>query len=170
MSDNNFEEKFTAAYDKMMERIHHFFDDAEKNAVPTLKQRIELAKLRAIELREITAEEADKIAYYVERDLQDAANYLETTGKEFSTWFNFDLQLVEDRLYELFASVADRTRLELGQLANQAQMAQQYHTGEITGIVSLVCDSCGSEMHFKKTGRIPPCPKCHHTEFKRHSK
>lgn len=170
MSDNNFEEKFTAAYDKMMERLHHFFDDAEANAAPTLKQRIELAKLRAIELREVTAEEADKIAYYVERDLQDAAEYLENTGKEFSTWFNFDLQLVEERLYELFASVADRTRLELGQLANQAQMALQYHTGEITGIGTLVCDSCGTEMHFKKTGRIPPCPKCHHTEFKRQTK
>ncbi|HAD32205.1 MAG TPA: hypothetical protein DCE77_11570, partial [Methylophaga sp.] len=111
MSENNFEEKFTAAYDKMMERIQHFFEESETNAVPTLKQRIELAKLRAIELREVTAEEADKIAYYVERDLHDAAEYLETTGKEFSTWFNFDLQLVEARLYELFASVADRTRL-----------------------------------------------------------
>jgi NADH pyrophosphatase NudC (nudix superfamily) len=167
MSENNFEEKFTAAYDKMMERIQHFFEESETNAVPTLKQRIELAKLRAIELREVTAEEADKIAYYVERDLHDAAEYLETTGKEFSTWFNFDLQLVEARLYELFASVADRTRLELGQLASQAQMAQKYHTGEVTGIGTLVCDSCGTEMHFKKTGRIPPCPKCHHTEFKR---
>ncbi|MDX1749811.1 MAG: zinc ribbon-containing protein [Methylophaga sp.] len=167
MSENNFEEKFTAAYDKMMERIQHFFEESETNAIPTLKQRIELAKLRAIELREVTAEEADKIAYYVERDLHDAAEYLETTGKEFSTWFNFDLQLVEARLYELFASVADRTRLELGQLASQAQMAQKYHTGEVTGIGTLVCDSCGTEMHFKKTGRIPPCPKCHHTEFKR---
>lgn len=170
MSENNFEEKSTAAYDKMMERIQHFFEESESNAVPTLKQRIELAKLRAIELREVTAEEADKIAYYVERDLHDAAEYLETTGKEFSTWFSFDLQLVEARLYELFASVADRTRLELGQLASQAQMAQQYHTGEITGIGTLFCDSCGTEMHFKKTGRIPPCPKCHHTEFRRYSK
>lgn len=170
MSDNNFEAKFTAAYDKMMERIEHFFDDAETNAAPTLRQRIELAKLRAIELREMTSEEADKIAYYVERDLHDAADYLETTGKEFSTWFNFDLQLIEARLYEMFASVADKTRLELRQLASQAQIAQQYYTGEITGIGSLVCESCGTEMHFKKTGRIPPCPKCRHTEFRRQAK
>lgn len=170
MSENNFEEKFTAAYDKMMERIHHFFDNTEVTTYPTLKQRIELAKLRAVELREMTAEEADKIAYYVERDLHDAADYLEATGKEFSTWFNFDLQLIEDRLFELFASIADKTRLELRQLADQARVAQQYHTGEITGIGTLVCDSCETEMHFKKTGRIPPCPKCHHTQFKRHSK
>jgi|SRR5690554_3551510 len=170
MSDNNFEEKFAAAYDKMVERIHHFFDDAEANAAPTLKQRIELAKLRAIELREVTTEEAEKIAYYVERDLRDAADYLETTGKEFSTWFNFDLQLIEERLFELFASVADRTRLELSQLATQARMTQHYHTGEITGIGTIICNACGNEIHFKRTGRIPPCPKCHHTDFKRHAK
>lgn len=167
MSDSHTEGKFTAAYDKMMERIHHFFEDPEADAVPTLKQRIELAKLRAIELREITAEEAEKIAYYVERDLHDAASYLETTGKSFSTWFNFDLQLIEERLYELFSSVADRTRIELGQLASQAEMSQQYQTGEITGIGTLACDACGSQMHFEKTGRIPPCPKCHQTQFKR---
>lgn len=168
MSDNDFEEKFTAAYDKMIERINHFFDDTDTSGIPTLKQRIELAKLRAIELREMTADEAEKIAYYVERDLRDAADYLETTGKEFSTWFNFDLQLIEERLFELFASVADRTRLELSQLATQARMSQHYHTGEITGIGTIICNACATEIHFKRTGRIPPCPKCHHTVFKRY--
>ncbi|MDQ6955909.1 MAG: hypothetical protein Q9M21_01810, partial [Mariprofundaceae bacterium] len=29
----------------------------------------------------------------------------------------------------------------------------------------LTCKDCGHSMHFKKTGRIPPCPKCHKTDF-----
>lgn len=167
MNEPKFEEKLIAAYDRMMNRVHEFLDSAESKALPTLKQRIELARQRAVELREVTSEEADKIATYVERDLHDAAEYLQRSGKEFSSWLQFDLQQVEKRMFELFATVADRTRFELDKLAAQARSSQQYHTGEITGIGTLYCSDCNTQMQFKKTGRIPPCPKCHHTTFKR---
>jgi isocitrate dehydrogenase len=42
-----------------------------------------------------------------------------------------------------------------------------YRSGEITSAGTLTCNACGHEMHFKKTGRIPPCPKCHATEFRK---
>jgi len=29
------------------------------------------------------------------------------------------------------------------------------------------CLNCGERVHLHKAGHIPPCPKCHHTEFKR---
>ncbi|PCI18096.1 MAG: hypothetical protein COB62_07115, partial [Piscirickettsiaceae bacterium] len=35
---------------------------------------------------------------------------------------------------------------------------------------TLECIACKQTLNFKKTGHIPPCPKCHKTEFKRHSK
>lgn len=170
MNEPKFEEKLVAAYDRMMTRVHDFLDTAEAKALPTLKQRIALARERAVELREITSDEADKIAAYVERDLHDAAEYLQRTGKEFSSWLQFDLQQAENRMFELFATVADRTRFELDKLAAQARSKQQYHTGEITGIGTLYCVDCSTQMHFKKTGRIPPCPKCHHTSFERQPK
>ncbi len=170
MKERNFEERLIAAYDQMMTRVHEFLDTAESEALPTLKQRIERARQRAVELREVTSEEADKVAAYVERDLHDAAEYLQRSGKEFSTWLQFDLQQVENRMFELFAKVADRTRFELNKLAAQARSAQKYHTGEITGIGTLYCADCNTQMQFKKTGRIPPCPKCHHTTFQRKPK
>jgi NADH pyrophosphatase NudC (nudix superfamily) len=167
MNEPKFEEKLIAAYDRMMSRVHELLDSAESKAIPTLQQRIEVAKQHAVELREMTQDEAEKVAAYVERDLHDAADYLERSGKEFSSWLQFDLQQVENRMFELFATVADRTRIELDKLAAQAKSAQEYHTGEITGIGTLYCASCGGQMQFKKTGRIPPCGKCHHTVFKR---
>ncbi len=167
MNEPKFDEKLSAAYDRMMTRVHEFLDNAEPEASPTLKQRIEMARQRAVELREVTSEEADKVAAYVERDLHDAAEYLQRSGNEFSTWLQFDLQQIENRMFEMFAKVADRTRFELDKLAIQARAAKQYHTGEITGIGTLYCADCNTQMHFKKTGRIPPCPKCHKTEFKR---
>lgn len=165
MKETNLDEKLIAAYDKMMARVGSLLDTAEQEALPTLQRNIEKSKHQAIELKEVTQEEADKLSTYIWRDLHDAAEYLERTGNELSAWLSFDLELVEDRLLDVFAKVADKTRLELAQLAAQAERSGEYYTGEITSIGTLTCKSCDTSIHFKKTGRIPPCPKCHQTVF-----
>ncbi|MFT7413664.1 MAG: hypothetical protein ACI9FO_000315 [Methylophagaceae bacterium] len=167
MKESNLDRELIAAYDKMMARVAHLLDTAEQQALPALQKNIEKAKQQAVELKEITQEEAEKLASYIRRDLHDVAEYLEQTGDELSTWLSFDLELVEDRLLDVFSKVADKTRLELAQLAAQAERSGEYHTGEITSIGTLACKSCGSLVHFKKTGRIPPCPKCHLTVYVR---
>lgn len=165
MNEQELEKKLSTAYDTMMERVNLLLDKAEHQALPILQSNIEQAKNQAVELKEITAEEAEKLAAYLARDLHDAAHYLSQSGKELSTWLHFDLELVEDRLLEIFSKVADKTSTELAQLAAQAKQATEYHTGEITSIGTLACKNCENLIHFKKTGRIPPCPKCHKTVF-----
>jgi hypothetical protein len=170
MKESNLDQKLIVAYDKMMARVANLLDTAEQQALPALQKNIEKAKHQAVELKEITKEESEKLAYYVRRDLHDAAEYLEQTGEELSTWLSFDLELVEERLLDVFAKVADKTRLELAQLKAQAKWSEEYHTGEITSIGTLACKACDTLVHFKKTGRIPPCPKCHQTVFVRTSR
>lgn len=167
MTDQNLEQKLTAAYDKMMERVDKLLDAAEQNALPVLQKNIDNAKQQAIELKEITKEEAEKLGQYLRRDIHDAAEHLEHTGEELSTWFSFDLKLIEDRIFDMFSKIADKTRFELAQLAAQAKRSQEYHTGEITSIGTLACQNCDTLIHFKKTSKIPPCPKCHKTVFVR---
>ena len=170
MNQEELEQKLVVAYDKMMSRIDDLIDTAEEKALPVLQHNLDKAKNQAIDLKEVSKEEAEKLGAYVRRDLHDAAEYLEQSGKDLSTWLHFDLELIEDRLLDAFSKVADRTRLELSQLAAQAKQAQEYHTGEITTIGTLACQDCGCLMHFKKTSRIPPCPKCHKTIFVRSQK
>ncbi len=59
------------------------------------------------------------------------------------------------------------TGVALSKFADKADHALTCKSGEITSAGRLECKACGYEMHFKKTGRIPPCPKCHKTEFKK---
>lgn len=165
MPEQKLEQKLIAAYDKMMERVSKLLDSAEQQAMPSLQKNIDKAKNQAIELKELSQEEAEKLASYIQRDLGDFATHLSETGEEFASWFSFDLQLVEDRLLEALAKVADKTSLQLAQLASQAKRSQEYHTGEITGIGTLACQQCSGLLHFKKTSRIPPCPHCHKTIF-----
>ena len=160
-------DRMTEAYEQMLERVDEVLEKAEKNTLPTLRRSLEHARERAVELNELTREEAEKLTGYLERDIKDAAEYLNKTGAEFRDWWRFDVQLIEQRMLDMFANVADRTRVELERLADRAREASSYHTGEVTGPGTLVCEQCGKELHFHKAGRIPPCPACRSTAFRR---
>ncbi len=160
-------DKLVQAYNQMMERVKHALEEAEEKARPTLEHAISAAREKAVTLGEITREEAEKVGDYLKRDMEEIGEYLQDTGSELSSWFHIDMELIEARILELVASVADKTRVELAELADRAREASTYHTGEITGPGSLECTQCGEVIHFAKTGHIPPCPKCHASSYRR---
>jgi len=160
-------EKLVHAYNRMMERVKDALKQTEKNTLAALHHNIDIAKEKAVELGELSREEAARIGDYLRRDLEDAGEYLADSGDELSSWLHFDVQLVEDRLWEVFTSAADQTKLAYLDLAQRAQRASEYHTGELTTVGSLRCSNCGELLHFHGTGHIPPCPKCHGSRFNR---
>ncbi len=166
MTENN-HEKLTDAYNTMLGRVKDGLKDVEERALPPIKELLSKASETASELGELTREEAEKVSDYLKRDLNEAGEFLSENGRQLKEWLKFDLEFAEVKLAELFASVADRTRVELDALADRARQVGIWHTGEITGIGILICNECGEKLHFEKTGRIPPCPKCHGTTFKK---
>ena len=42
-----------------------------------------------------------------------------------------------------------------------------YKTGETSHGGEFKCTGCGGKIHLRHPGRIPPCPKCSKTEFRR---
>lgn len=173
MQDNS--EKLIQAYNRMLERLKAGLEQAHERArqdiLPNLQRQLDTATNKAIELGELTRDEAERVAAYLKRDLHHAAQHARETGKELADWLRFDLQLVEARFAERLAWVVDRVRLELDKLAPRAKQPEgkqtEWHTGEVAGVGTLTCDKCGQELHFHATGHIPPCPKCHGTRFRR---
>lgn len=161
-------EKLVHAYNVMMERVKTAIDETSEEAGPKVAELVGKAQKKAIELGELSADEAVKIGDYLKRDLDAAADYLASEEtEELIEWLKFDIELIEDRLLEMFLSVADQTKVELLALEERAAHADEYHTGEVTGPGTLVCTACGEHIHFHKAGHIPPCPKCHATIYKR---
>jgi rubrerythrin len=154
--------RFKQAYQHMLERVRH-----HQNAQANLSRAIELAQQEAVQSQELTAEEAEQVGHYLHRDLQHAGGFLAKTGQALRDWFNFDLELVEDRLLDLWQHATDQARVELGNLQEDAPTAMIYHSGEITGPGTLFCLSCGYELRFQRIERIPSCPRCHGNQFKR---
>ena len=77
-------DKLVQAYHRMMERVHQAFEEAEKSTLPTLKNSVEKARETAVELEELTQDEAEKVAYYLKRDVQDAGRHLSKTSHELA--------------------------------------------------------------------------------------
>lgn len=158
-----------AAYEKMYERAVQGFHKSEEKTTGLLHKLIDDARDTAVELGEVSREDAEKLSTYVKRDLNDTLAYLSETGRDLKDWLGFETIVLEAGFLEMLKEAADPTTLALLKLKQDAQLASIYQTGEITGPGTLVCDACGENLHFHKTGRIPPCPKCHKTSFHRQS-
>jgi hypothetical protein len=163
--------KLVDAYNRMMSRIRELIETADAQAVPSLQKAIDNARREAVHLGEITQEEAEDIGNYIKRDVNDAAEYLMESSHEFSEWLMLDIDIIEQKILELFLSVADKTRLELEALAHpHCDIIHEYHSGEIAGPGTLVCVSCGHKLKFHTTRRITPCEKCQNTVYRRSEK
>lgn len=169
MSDDRKEEtvdRLVHAYESMLERTRERIDAAEDSA-PKLRDWLEKTRDHMVELGELTREEANRIADYIERDIEDAAHYIVETGEDLKAWWRFDLELIENRVLEAFSSVADQTSLQLRQWAERARKSNQYRSGEITGPGTLVCTNCGAKLQFTRTAKIPDCAECGGSDFQR---
>jgi len=171
MDTKETKDKLLNAYHGMLEQVKDVWHSAEEKAIPTLSENIDRAAEKASELGELTKEEADKLGEYIKHDLEDAgeylADYIAVNGPQLENWIKDELQFAEYEFADMFATLADKTRLELDELAERARQVGVWRTGEITNVGILYCNNCGEALHFKKPGHIPPCPKCHGTEFKK---
>ena len=161
--------KLISAYERMRERTQQFLDENTQDLLPTVLDALASAKEQAIHLGELSKDEAELISAYLRRDLHDAGEYIKQQRGELGDWLRFDVDLIEKNIWDSLSQLVDKTTIELEMLKERADQLGEWHTGEITGPGTLVCSTCGEEIHFHKTGHIPPCPKCHATVYKRAS-
>lgn len=164
--------RWVAAYDRMMERVKFRLEDleqAEKAAFPRLHAGIEHAAEKAVELGELTREEARLIGGYLKRDLEDAGRYLSDTGRELRDWLRFDAELLEDRMLDFFRRGADQSRLDFStfERVDAGAKSIEYRSGEIAGPGTLQCEQCGELTIHHATTVIVPCAACGGTVFMR---
>lgn len=166
MSDGKKDQEITA-YERMLDRLRHALDEFDSDVRPRFRYALERARERAVELGELSREEADRIAEWLRRDIEQAADYTARTEHDLGTWLRMDLRLIEEWIWDRFSSVADQTRLDWLRFQQSLEAAATWHTGEVTAPGVLTCRECGEELHFTTVGRIPPCPHCHATLFDR---
>jgi hypothetical protein len=157
------ENKLIKAYNNLMEHLYEVMDDG----IHSLAEALEKAKEKTSEVGGLTQEELNKVSDFVKRDIQHAAHSInKTKSDDLSEWLKFDIDLIENFALDAFMSVADKTSVELARLKNIAEV-NTYHSGEIAGPGTFVCERCNKEIAFKSTSVIPECPECGSKTFVR---
>jgi len=157
------DDKFVDAYDNLMAHLYEIMDDTLHSAADSL----EIAKQKTLE--GLSQEEIDDIAGFLMRDVNLAAqtNSHTKNNNSLDEWLKFDISLLENFAWESFSTIADKTRIELAKIENQANTYHPYHSHEITGPGTFHCDQCHKQISFKSTSKIPECPDCKGKNFTR---
>jgi len=161
MTDQNQDPKEIGLYEKIAARTAELLDEGRK----TFDEALKKAREEATKAGDYTREQADKAAEYVKRDLAALGKQAEKAKQTLKEVV--EPQRVAAGMQSIFTRILIGAADTLSDWAQKAEKNLEYKTGEVTSPGTLSCKECGAEMHLKTTGRIPPCPKCHKTVFRK---
>ncbi len=156
-----------AVYETMYEHVAENLHKAKDKSGAIIHELVDESKEKIKKIEAVTEEDAENLATWLKRDLDEAIHYLAETEYAFRDWLGFETALIKNELVQAMLDTADKTTLALLRMKENSRQPAVYHTGEMAGFGTLICDDCGEKLHFHKPARIPPCPKCHETRFHR---
>lgn len=149
-----------AQYDELADRFHEEFEAGAEKTTEFAQKAMDKAREQLTLAGKFTEEQGHKLKEFLENDFSRVAQEMKKGAQE---------KLNPSRLgvgaLASMSKLLHKTGVALSSFGDKAEDALTCKSGEITSAGKLVCKACGYEMNFKKTGRIPPCPKCHKTEF-----
>lgn len=157
------ENKLAEQYDLFANKFKELYLAGKERGGEAMSVALEKAREQLTTLGELSAEQGEVLKAYLDRDLEQTISDARWLGEEASEKLN-PARLGAGALSSL-ASVLELTSNALHSLLNKTVQALTYKTGEITSAGSLTCQVCGQKVHLKKTGHVPPCPKCNGTQF-----
>jgi predicted RNA-binding Zn-ribbon protein involved in translation (DUF1610 family) len=163
---NENQSKHERVYDRVLNRLRNVLGKMEQVTVNTLKEEIDKAIQLEADIETLTADEVSLLTAYVNRDIAHLKQYLLETERGLADWLKFDALLVETKLLDVLASIADQTVIGWQDLQQRLQHDQDtYLRGEVTCAGTLVCLNCDAVLRLKQTTTIPACPNCDGEHF-----
>lgn len=155
-------------YDRIVERVYRSVDSLEERSWPFIKERIDEAVELELVAREMTREELDLLGAYVRRDLSELGRIAHKTGEGIAALMKFDLNVLEQRVVEMFDLLADPSLVDQAELQQRLEQgAETYMAGEVAAAGTLNCLACGVVIHLAETRLLEPCHGCQGRYFHR---
>lgn len=149
-------------YDQLAARFKELFESGAEKSSEFAQTALEKARQQLTAAGAFSEEQGKKLQGFMERDFTRIADSMRDEARE---------RLNPARLgagaMASITSLLHAASSVLSDAADRAEKSLLFHSGEITSAGTLRCIACGYDIHMKKTGRVPPCPKCHTTEFKK---
>ncbi len=155
-------DKAADQYDQLAARFKELFEAGAEKSVEVAQAAMEKARQQLTAAGTFSEEQGRNLKAFLERDFMQVATSMRDGARE-----KLNPSRVGAGALASLSALLNMAGSALTSAAEKTQQAISCRSGEITSAGTLTCQACGHEMHFKKTGRVPPCPKCHATEFRK---
>jgi len=149
-------------YDELAERFKELFEAGAEKSSEFAQVAMEKARQQLTAAGAFSEEQGKNLKRFLERDFTQMANVMRDEAKE-----KLNPSRVGAGAMSSLSTLLNMAGSALSSIAERTQKAISCRSGEITSAGTLTCNACGHDLHFKKTGRVPPCPTCHATEFRK---
>lgn len=156
-------DRLARQYDLLASKFNELYLAGKERGREAMSIALEKAHEQLTSLGELSAEQGAELKRYLARDLDQTISDAQQLGEEAKERFH-PARLGAGALSSL-ATVLELTGNALHSLSDKTKETLAYKTGEMTSAGTLTCRACGQKVHLKKTGHVPPCPKCNGTLF-----
>lgn len=156
---------YEALYDRFTARASELYTAGQEKSREAMEKAMDAARQQLAAASEMSAEQGALFKEYMKRDLEQTEQDMRTAGKEAKDYLH-PARLGAGALSSL-ARMLDATSSALQSLSRKAEEALQFHTGDVTTAGTLTCVKCSQTVQLKRTTRIPPCPSCSGTLFRK---
>lgn len=119
-----------------------------------------------ITLEKLSETEVEELLQTVRQDWLAFSANSQAIMHTIEDWLSFAGEAFKEYLQAWLALVSDKTALAW--LASEAlgDVPRTRRTGQMVSMGRWQCVGCGEFLSFQHPGRLPPCPRCHETEFR----
>ena len=164
-SDDQTQHPYAALYDRFSERVREVFETGQERSKEAMDKAMETARQQFAAAGEFSAEQGEAFKEFMRRDLGQTAEEMRTLQQEAKERLN-PSRLGAGALSSM-SRLLEAAGSTLQLLSKKTEEALSYKTGEITSAGTLTCTQCGTTLQLKRSSRIPPCPKCSSTTFRK---
>lgn len=152
-------------YDRYAERVRELFDTGQEKSQVAMERAMEAARVQLSAAGDFSVEQGEAFAKFMRRDLDQTAEDMRALGQEAGE--RLSPSRVGAGALSSVARLLEATGSALQNLSRRAEQTLHFNTGEITAAGTLTCTQCRQKVQLKHSSRIPPCPSCHGSEFRK---
>lgn len=154
-----------ALYDRFTERASELFAAGQEKSREAMEKAMDAARQQFSAASEFSAEQGELFKQYMRRDLAQTEQDMRALSQESKEHLH-PARLGAGALSSL-ARMLEVAGSAMQSWSRKAEDALHYGTGDITTAGTMTCVKCGQTLQLKRTSRIPPCPSCSGTQFRK---
>ena len=149
-------------YEKMSQSLRDNLERAGSLTEEVFERALKESQDWAYKMKDHYSDDINRVSEFIRRDWYEAIRFTRDRTRK-----SLDLDRIQAGIMGLLARLAHSAGSQLESFAARLNDKLTYKTGEIAGAGTLECNQCGQKLLNEKPTRIPPCPKCHSTIFRR---